>query len=31
MGKILSDLKLTVITGFVLTAVIYYISPMIAG
>ncbi len=31
MGKILADLKLTVITGLVLTAVIYYISPIIAG
>ena len=31
MGKILADLKLTVITGFVLTVVIYYISPIIAG
>ncbi len=31
MGKILSDLKLTIAAGLVLTVLIYYISPMIAG
>jgi len=31
MGKILGDLKLTVIAGLVLTVVIYYVAPMIAG
>jgi hypothetical protein len=31
MGKILADLKLTVIAGFVLTVIIYYAAPMIAG
>lgn len=31
MGKILADLKLTVIAGFVLTIVVAYVAPMIAG
>lgn len=31
MGKILGDLKLTILTGVILTVVIFYVSPMIAG
>lgn len=31
MGKILGDIKLTVIAGFVLTIVVYLVAPYIAG
>jgi len=31
MGKILGNLKLTILTGVILTVVIYYVVPMIAG
>lgn len=31
MAKILGDLKLTVIAGLVLTVVVYYLAPVIAG
>jgi hypothetical protein len=31
MAKLLGDLKLTIIAGVVLTVVVYYLAPMIAG
>jgi len=31
MAKLLGNLKLTILAGFVLTVVIYYLAPMIAG
>ena len=31
MGKILGSLKLTILSGVVLTVVIYYLAPVIAG
>lgn len=31
MAKILGSLPLTILSGLILTVVIYYISPMIAG
>ena len=31
MGKLLASLPMTVAAGVVLTIIIYYISPMIAG
>ncbi len=31
MGKLLGNLKLTILSGVVLTVVIYYLAPMIAG
>ncbi len=31
MAKLLGDLKLTILSGVVLTVVIYYLAPVIAG
>lgn len=31
MGKLLGNLKLTILSGVVLTVAIYYLAPMIAG
>ena len=31
MGKLLGNLKLTILSGVVLTVVIYYLAPVIAG